>query len=184
MESRPPIVLPRFGIQATSRSLLPRQRLFRNTNLQNLTHATRFLRTDGNSRDVPRWQEVGTGEGWAWAEKLGPKLYRTFHGVFPSFEDTAVQTRDYFQNGEFPSSHHREEGWPSDQENIAQHPLFARTRWCSDRWDKEHHPGGVHKEASRHFLVTPPPLLAVMRGGEFALFKMRRPNHISLCRPL
>src|SRR5262245_57643116 len=55
--------------------------------------------------------------------------------------------------------------------------------WCSDRWDKEHHPGGVHKEASRHFLVTPLPLLAVMRGGEFALFKMRPPNHISLCRP-
>src|SRR5262245_15448560 len=70
---------------------------------------------------------------------------------------TAVQTMDYFQNGEFPSSHHREEGWPSDQENIAQHPLFARTGWCSDRWDKEHHPGGVHKEASRHFLVTPLP---------------------------
>src|SRR5262247_4735980 len=37
--------------------------------------------------------------------------------------------------------------------------FFARTGWCSDRWDKEHHPGGVHKEASRHFLgdaATPP----------------------------
>ena len=33
------------------------------------------------------------------------------------------------------------------------------------------------------FLVTPPPLLAVMRGGEFALFKMRPLNHISLSRP-
>src|SRR5262245_11731718 len=94
----------------------------------------------------------------------------------PLLEGTAVQTMDYFQNGEFPSSHHREEGWPSDQENIAQHPLFARTGWCSDRWDKEHHPGGVHKEASHHFLMTPPPLLAVMRGGEFALFKMRPPT--------
>src|SRR5262245_51023666 len=64
-----------------------------------------------------------------------------------------------FQNSESPTSHFREEGWPSDQENIAQHPLFARTGWCSDRWDKEHHPGGVHKEASRHFLgdaATPP----------------------------
>jgi hypothetical protein len=57
-----------------------------------------------------------------------------------------------FKKGEFPSSHHREEGWPSDQENTAQHPLFARTGWCSDRTDKEHHPGGVDKEASRHFL--------------------------------
>src|SRR5262249_4481076 len=43
--------------------------------------------------------------------------------------------------------------------NIAQHPLFARTGWCSDRTDKGHHPGGVVKEASRHFLgdaATPP----------------------------
>src|SRR5690349_304795 len=62
------------------------------------------------------------------------------------------QIRRHFQQGEFPSSHHREEGWPSDQENTAQHPLFARTGWCSDRTDKEHHPGGVDKEAARHFL--------------------------------
>src|SRR5215831_16381560 len=54
--------------------------------------------------------------------------------------------------------------------------ITARTGWCSDRWDKEHHPDGVDKEGSRHFLVTPPPLLAVMRGGEFALFKMRPPT--------
>src|SRR5262244_3124063 len=36
---------------------------------------------------------------------------------------------------------------------------FARTGWCSDRCDKEHHPGGVNKEASPHFLgdaATPP----------------------------
>src|SRR5262245_23288368 len=80
-------------------------------------------------------------------------------GVVPSFEALLSKLGTNFQNGEFPSSHHREEGWPSDQENIAQHPLFARTGWCSDRWDKEHHPGGVHKEASHHFLgdaATPP----------------------------
>src|SRR5262249_47840060 len=49
-----------------------------------------------------------------------------------------------FQEGEFPSSHH------------------ARTGWCSDRRDKEHHPGGVDKGASHTFLgdaATPP------RGG-------------------
>src|SRR5262245_45545286 len=34
---------------------------------------------------------------------------------FPLLEGTAVQAADYFQNGKFPSSHHREEGWPSDQ---------------------------------------------------------------------
>src|SRR5262245_43575198 len=73
-------------------------------------------------------------------------------------------------------------GWPSDQENIAQHPL-SRGR------------GGVPIDGTRNttlaasirrlraiFLVTPPPLLAVMRGGEFALFKMR-PPHISLSQP-
>src|SRR5262245_26462246 len=77
----------------------------------------------------------------------------------PPSQGTAVQVRRHFQQGEFPSSHHREEGWPSDQENTAQHPLFARTGWCSDRTDKEHHPGGVDKGASRHFLgdtATPP----------------------------
>src|SRR5262250_132227 len=91
---------------------------------------------------------------------------------------TAVQVRRHFQQGEFPSSHHREEGWPSDQENIAQHPLFARTGWCSARTDKEHHPDGVDKEASRHFLGDAATLLAVMRGGEFAFFKMTPLNHI------
>src|SRR5262249_50558154 len=70
----------------------------------------------------------------------------------PCCNGTAVQVGRHFQEGEFPSSHRREEGWPSDQENIAQHPLFARTGWCSDRWDKEHHPGVVDKEASHHFL--------------------------------
>src|SRR5262245_4381464 len=83
-------------------------------------------------------------------------LYQKLH---PSSRGAAVQVRRHFQQGEFPSSHHREEGWPSDQENTAQHPLFARTGWCSDRTDKEHHPGGVDKEASRHFLgdaATPP----------------------------
>ena len=70
---------------------------------------------------------------------------------------------------EFPSSHHREEGWPSDQENTAQHPLFARTGWCSDRTDKEHHPGGVDKEASRHFLgdTASPPRGDARRGIRF-----------------
>src|SRR5262245_9720271 len=35
------------------------------------------------------------------------------------------------------------------------------------------------------FLVTPPPLLAVMRGGELALFKMRPPKpHIAVSAAL
>src|SRR5690348_5294816 len=36
---------------------------------------------------------------------------------------------------------------------------FARPGWCPDRWDNEHLPGGVDKEAAHHFLgdaATPP----------------------------
>src|SRR5262245_26696459 len=63
--------------------------------------------------------------------------------------------------------------------------IAARTGWCSDRWAKEHHPGGVHKRRLRAiFLVTPPPLLAVMRGGEFALFKRSPPPHIAVSAAL
>src|SRR5215470_6479017 len=103
--------------------------------------------------------------------------------LFP-MEGTAVQVRRHFQQGEFPSSHHREEGWPSDQENIAQHPLFARTGWCSDRTDKEHHPGGVDKEASHHFLgdAATPPRGDARRGIRF--FKMTPLNHILFSWPL
>ena len=101
----------------------------------------------------------------------------------PSCGGTAVQARGYFQTGEFPSSHHREEGWPSDQE-ILRSIRFSRGR------------GGVPIDGTRNttpaasirrlraiFLMTPPPLLAVMRGGEFALFKMRPLNHILLSQP-
>src|SRR6266404_767566 len=45
------------------------------------------------------------------------------------------------------------------KENVAKHPILASTGWFSDRTDKEHHPGCVNKDASRHFLndaVTPP----------------------------
>src|SRR5262245_31473791 len=38
-----------------------------------------------------------------------------------------------------PSLHHSREGWPSDQENIAERPLTARPGWFSDRTRKENH---------------------------------------------
>ncbi len=38
---------------------------------------------------------------------------------FPSFEAVLSKLGTIFQKAEFPSSHHREEWWPSDQENIA-----------------------------------------------------------------
>src|SRR5262245_2805825 len=106
-------------------------------------------------------------------------LYQKLH---PSSRGAAVQVRRHFQQGEFPSSHHREEGWPSDQENIAQHPLFARTGWCSDRTDKEHHPDGVDKEASRHFLgdAATPPRGDARRGIRFFQNDTSKPHIVFL----
>src|SRR5262245_57057159 len=106
-------------------------------------------------------------------------LYQKLH---PSSRGAAVQVRRHFQQGEFPSSHHREEGWPSDQENIAQHPLFARTGWCSDRTDKEHHPGGVDTEASRHFLgdTATPPRGDARRGIRFFQNDTSKPHVVFL----
>src|SRR5262249_2773270 len=77
----------------------------------------------------------------------------------PVLEGTTVQVSRHFQQGEFPSSHHREEGVAERSRKYRAASAFARTGWCSDRWDKEHHPGGFNKEASRHFLgdaATPP----------------------------
>src|SRR5262249_14405121 len=51
------------------------------------------------------------------------------------------------------------------------------------RWDKEHHPGGVHKEASRLFLgdAATPPRGDARRG--IRSFQNETQNHISLSRP-
>src|SRR5207249_8952619 len=59
----------------------------------------------------------------------------------------------------FPSLHHRKEGWPSDQENIAKHPLIARTGWFSDENKRKTTPSASASVASRNFLDdadTPP----------------------------
>src|SRR6266702_572217 len=58
-----------------------------------------------------------------------------------------------------PSLHHRKEGWPSDQENIAKHPLIARTGWFSDENKRKTTPSASASVASRNFLDdadTPP----------------------------
>src|SRR5881409_3992965 len=57
----------------------------------------------------------------------------------------------------FPSSHHREEGWPSDQQNTAKHPLFARPGWCPDENKRKTTPAASASVASRNFLMTQPP---------------------------
>jgi len=69
--------------------------------------------------------------------------------------------------GVFPSLHHRKEGWPSDQENAAKHPLNARPGWFSGGYERKNHPGSVGFGGfATLFLMTLPPLLAVMQGGE------------------
>src|SRR5215510_1779392 len=85
---------------------------------------------------------------------------------------------------EFPSSHHREEGWPSNQENMAQHPLSLGRSGVSIEGTRNTSPAASIRRPRTIFLVTPPPLLAVMRGGEFASFKMTPLNDTWLSRPL
>src|SRR2546429_6117957 len=61
--------------------------------------------------------------------------------------------------GRFPSLHHRKEGWPSDQKMIAKPPMRAKgkpPRLRQLRWLRE------------ILLMTQPPLLAVVQGGECA----------------
>src|SRR5262244_2107935 len=94
-------------------------------------------------------------------------------------EGTAVQVRRHFQDGELPSSHRREEGWPSDQENIAQHPLSRGRGGVPIDRTRNTTPAASIRRLRAVFLVTPPPLLAVMRGGEFALFKMAHVSTLS-----
>src|SRR5437868_4649678 len=65
-----------------------------------------------------------------------------------------------------PSLHERKEGWLSDEKNIAKHPVTAKPGWLSDTNNKENHPGCVFLVASQNFLITQPPLLAVMQGGD------------------
>jgi hypothetical protein len=71
---------------------------------------------------------------------------------------------------EFPSSHHREEGWLSDQENIAQRPLSRRRGGVPIEETRNTFPAASIRRLRAIFLVTPPPLLAVMRG-DFAFFQ-------------
>src|SRR5205823_7026659 len=61
--------------------------------------------------------------------------------------------------GRFPSLHHRKEGWPSDQENAAKHPLIARPGWFSDENKRKTTPAASVSVAARNFIddaATPP----------------------------
>ena len=71
-----------------------------------------------------------------------------------------------WNRAKLPSLHHRKEGWPSDQQNAAKHPLIARPGWFSDETKRKTTPAASASVAARHFLMTRPPLLAAMQGGE------------------
>src|SRR5437773_12329527 len=63
------------------------------------------------------------------------------------------------QTSELPSLHHRKEGWPSDQENAAKHPLIARPGWFSDENKRKTTPAASVSVAARNFIddaATPP----------------------------
>jgi len=48
--------------------------------------------------------------------------------------------------------HHRKEGWPSDQEDIAKPPLIARPGWFSDGCKRKTTPAASAAVASRNFV--------------------------------
>src|SRR5436190_21787207 len=48
--------------------------------------------------------------------------------------------------------HHCKEGWPSDSENIAKHPLIARPGWFSDESKRKTTPAASAWVASPNFL--------------------------------
>src|SRR5207249_10003368 len=61
------------------------------------------------------------------------------------------------------TAHHCKEGWPSDSENIAKHPLIARPGWFSDESKRKTTPAAsVFGGFAKFSLMTQPPLLAVV----------------------
>src|SRR5438105_10778914 len=64
-----------------------------------------------------------------------------------------------WNQGRFPSLHHRKEGWLRHQENVAQQPKPTQPGWFSFCFRSENHPVRANAEASRYFLdrtATPP----------------------------
>src|SRR5437764_10088942 len=51
--------------------------------------------------------------------------------------------------------------------NIAKHPLIAKPGWFSERNKRKTTPSACVAVAMRNFLMTQPPLLAVMQGGDY-----------------
>src|SRR5262245_25420017 len=89
--------------------------------------------------------------------KLG--LQKSLRGA-PSVAETAVcGWGSYFEKGEFPSSHHREEGWRRHQENGAKPPYGRRRGGVPCPIDRKTTPFSRKADAAQYFLdrsATPP----------------------------
>src|SRR3989442_12263709 len=57
-----------------------------------------------------------------------------------------------FGTSALPPLHHRKEGWPSDQWNVAKLPLIARPGWFSDQSERKTTPSASASVASRKFI--------------------------------
>jgi hypothetical protein len=139
-----------------------------NIGVGDLTSPTRCaLSTSDHSPQQNHRRDCSNDGAWPGSHYRKVEGYRQGQGTNPS----RAREPGHDTRGAFPSSHHREEGWPSDQENIAQHPLCARPGWCSDRRPRNTTPSASIRRLRAIYLMTPPPLLAVMRGGECAVSK-------------
>src|SRR5205085_7163538 len=82
----------------------------------------------------------------------------TFEPGRPRLEGWSMAAKNWNQ-GRFPSLHHRKEGWLRHQENVAQQPKPTQPGWFSFCFQSENHPVRANAEASRYFLdrtATPP----------------------------
>jgi Flp pilus assembly protein TadG len=74
-----------------------------------------------------------------------------------------------WKEGVVPSLHHRKERWTSEHKNVAKHPLNARTGWLFKCYQRKTTPVARRRLLRGIFLMSQPPLLAVMQGGDYAL---------------
>jgi len=77
-----------------------------------------------------------------------------------------------------PSLHHRKEGWPSDEEKVAKHPLIARPGWFSDSSERTTTPSAPKLRRLRSILLigaATPPCGEARRGLSLASRSSRPP---------
>src|SRR5262245_56455192 len=89
--------------------------------------------------------------------KLG--LQKSLRGASSAAEAAICGWGSYFEKSEFPSSHHREEGWRRHQENGAKPPYGRRRGGVPCPIDRNTTPSSRKADAAQYFLersATPP----------------------------